>query len=114
VAAIDLADHRDRKIRAGAAVDGARFNVRGIAIREPHVDAAVLRFYLEALAVPSLAPERHLHAAVLRPPFEIASNVGQDDPPVLRPEIRLRVDNSDRRLWPGLTAFVSLPLAETR
>jgi HlyD family secretion protein len=29
-------------------------------------------------------------------------------------EIRLRVDNGDRRLWPGLTAFVSLPLAETR
>jgi HlyD family secretion protein len=27
-------------------------------------------------------------------------------------EIRLRVDNSDRRLWPGLTAFVSVPLAE--
>jgi len=26
-------------------------------------------------------------------------------------EIRLRVDNSDRRLWPGLTAFVTLPLA---
>ena len=29
-------------------------------------------------------------------------------------EIRLRVDNSDRRLWPGLTAFVTLPLATTR
>ena len=25
-------------------------------------------------------------------------------------EIRLRVDNGDRRLWPGLTAFVTLPL----
>jgi multidrug resistance efflux pump len=24
-------------------------------------------------------------------------------------EIRLRVDNRDRRLWPGLTAFVTLP-----
>jgi HlyD family secretion protein len=24
-------------------------------------------------------------------------------------ELRLRVDNSDRRLWPGLTAFVTLP-----
>jgi len=29
-------------------------------------------------------------------------------------EIRLRVDNSDRRLWPGLTAFVTVPLAEAR
>ncbi len=29
-------------------------------------------------------------------------------------EIRLRVDNSDRRLWPGLTAFVTLPLAPGR
>lgn len=29
-------------------------------------------------------------------------------------EIRLRVDNSDRRLWPGLTAFVTLPLEATR
>ena len=29
-------------------------------------------------------------------------------------EIRLRVDNSDRRLWPGLTAFVSVPLPEAR
>ena len=29
-------------------------------------------------------------------------------------EIRLRVDNSDRRLWPGLTAFVSVPLPEVR
>ncbi|MFB3921745.1 MAG: HlyD family secretion protein [Terriglobia bacterium] len=29
-------------------------------------------------------------------------------------EIRLRVDNSDRRLWPGLTAFVTLPLEPAR
>jgi HlyD family secretion protein len=29
-------------------------------------------------------------------------------------EIRLRVDNSDRRLWPGLTAFVTLPLSVER
>jgi HlyD family secretion protein len=29
-------------------------------------------------------------------------------------EIRLRVDNSDRRLWPGLTAFVAVPLPEAR
>jgi HlyD family secretion protein len=29
-------------------------------------------------------------------------------------EIRLRVDNRDRRLWPGLTAFVVLPAAVTR
>ncbi len=28
-------------------------------------------------------------------------------------EIRLRVDNSERRLYPGLTAFVTLPLAES-
>jgi len=27
-------------------------------------------------------------------------------------ELRLRVDNSDRRLWPGLTAFVTLPLQD--
>jgi HlyD family secretion protein len=29
-------------------------------------------------------------------------------------EIRLRVDNRDRRLWPGLTAFVTLPAEVTR
>jgi len=29
-------------------------------------------------------------------------------------EIRLRVDNSDRRLYPGLTAYVTLPLADAR
>ncbi len=29
-------------------------------------------------------------------------------------EIRLRIDNSDRRLWPGLTAYVSFPLAQAR
>jgi len=29
-------------------------------------------------------------------------------------EIRLRVDNSDRRLYPGLTAYVTLPLADVR
>jgi multidrug resistance efflux pump len=29
-------------------------------------------------------------------------------------EIRLRVDNSDRRLWPGLTAYVTLPVEEQR
>jgi HlyD family secretion protein len=29
-------------------------------------------------------------------------------------EICLRVDNSDRRLWPGLTAYVSVPMAEAR
>ena len=29
-------------------------------------------------------------------------------------ELRLRVDNSDRRVWPGLTAYVDLPLQETR
>jgi HlyD family secretion protein len=29
-------------------------------------------------------------------------------------EVRLRVDNSDRRIWPGLTAYVTLPLADTR
>jgi HlyD family secretion protein len=29
-------------------------------------------------------------------------------------EIRLRADNSDRRLWPGLTAFVTLPPEVTR
>lgn len=29
-------------------------------------------------------------------------------------EIRLRVDNSERRLHPGLTAFVTLPIAEER
>ncbi len=28
-------------------------------------------------------------------------------------EIRLRVDNSDRRIWPGLTAYVSLPLHDS-
>jgi HlyD family secretion protein len=27
-------------------------------------------------------------------------------------ELRLRVDNSDRRMWPGLTAFVTLPLQD--
>jgi HlyD family secretion protein len=27
-------------------------------------------------------------------------------------EIRLRVDNRDRRLWPGLTAFVILPFSD--
>lgn len=27
-------------------------------------------------------------------------------------ELRLRLDNGDRRLWPGLTAYVMLPLAE--
>jgi multidrug resistance efflux pump len=27
-------------------------------------------------------------------------------------ELRLRVDNSDRRLWPGLTAYVTLPLRD--
>lgn len=27
-------------------------------------------------------------------------------------EVRLRVDNSDRRIWPGLTAYVTLPLLE--
>jgi len=29
-------------------------------------------------------------------------------------ELRLRVDNNDRRLWPGLTAYVTLPLEDTR
>jgi len=29
-------------------------------------------------------------------------------------ELRLRVDNSDRRLWPGMTAFVILPSVTTR
>jgi HlyD family secretion protein len=29
-------------------------------------------------------------------------------------EIRLRVDNHDRRLWPGLTAFVTLPAGAVR
>jgi multidrug resistance efflux pump len=29
-------------------------------------------------------------------------------------EIRLRVDNSDRRLWPGLTAYVIVPPAEAQ
>ena len=27
-------------------------------------------------------------------------------------ELRLRVDNSDRRMWPGLTAYVTLPLQD--
>jgi multidrug resistance efflux pump len=29
-------------------------------------------------------------------------------------EVRLRVDNSDRRIWPGLTAYVALPPQDTR
>jgi len=29
-------------------------------------------------------------------------------------ELRLRVDNSDRRLWPGLTAFITIPLQDIR
>jgi len=29
-------------------------------------------------------------------------------------EVRLRVDNRERRLWPGLTAFVELPAADVR
>src|SRR5213596_4060081 len=29
-------------------------------------------------------------------------------------EVRLRVDNTDRRLYPGLTAYVTLPLADVR
>jgi len=29
-------------------------------------------------------------------------------------EVRLRVDNSDRRLWPGLTAYVTLPPQEVK
>jgi HlyD family secretion protein len=29
-------------------------------------------------------------------------------------EVRLRVDNSDRRLWPGLTAYVTLPPADVQ
>jgi len=29
-------------------------------------------------------------------------------------EFRLRVDNSDRKLWPGLTAYVDVPLPEAR
>ena len=29
-------------------------------------------------------------------------------------ELRLRVDNSDRRLWPGLTAFVTVPAQDVR
>jgi HlyD family secretion protein len=27
-------------------------------------------------------------------------------------ELRLRVDDSDRRLWPGLTAYVTVPLQD--
>ena len=27
-------------------------------------------------------------------------------------ELRLRVDNSDRRLWPGLTVYVTVPLQD--
>jgi HlyD family secretion protein len=29
-------------------------------------------------------------------------------------EIRVRVDNHERRLWPGLTAYVLVPTAEVR
>ncbi len=29
-------------------------------------------------------------------------------------ELRLRVDNSDRRLWPGLTSFITLPAQDVR
>jgi hypothetical protein len=29
-------------------------------------------------------------------------------------EFRLRVDNRDRSLWPGLTAYVNVPLPEAR
>jgi HlyD family secretion protein len=29
-------------------------------------------------------------------------------------EFRLRVDNSDRSLWPGLTAYVNVPLPEAK
>jgi multidrug resistance efflux pump len=29
-------------------------------------------------------------------------------------ELRLRVDNSDRRLWPGLTAFITVPAQDVR
>jgi len=29
-------------------------------------------------------------------------------------ELRLRVDNRDRRFWPGLTAYVTLPPQDVR
>jgi HlyD family secretion protein len=29
-------------------------------------------------------------------------------------ELRLRVDNSDRRLWPGLTTFITIPAQDGR
>jgi len=29
-------------------------------------------------------------------------------------ELRLRVDNRDRRLWPGMTAFTTLPAPDAR
>ena len=32
----------------------------------------------------------------------------------IRLEIRLHVDNTERRIYPGLTAFVTLPMGEER
>ena len=42
--------------------------------------------------------------------FATQRDVSQSKRDIKTFELRLRVDNSDRRLWPGLTTFVTLPL----
>ncbi len=42
--------------------------------------------------------------------FATQRDVSQSKRDIKTFELRLRVDNSDRRLWPGLTTFITLPL----
>jgi len=42
--------------------------------------------------------------------FATQRDVSQSKRDIKTFELRLRVDNTDRRLWPGLTAYVTLPL----
>jgi len=46
--------------------------------------------------------------------FATQRDVSQSKRDIKTFELRLRVDNSDRRLWPGLTAYVTLPPQEVQ
>src|SRR6476620_2825832 len=88
-------DHH-RKVGADAAVDRAGFQLRRVALRHRHLDAAVARRDVESLAVPVVAREVDRQAAVGRLALELAANVPERHAAVARMEFGDALEVVDR------------------
>src|SRR5688572_19782779 len=96
--AADAALQRHGEIDIDAAVDGAGFEARGVVLRNAQPNPTVRGLEVEARALPRVARELGVDAAIRRAAAHVAGDTVEADSAVLRPERKVAADvgNGDR------------------